>query len=60
MWKREGRVCGLLHGVALLMVTLLAHGEYMCTHVYSQTSPHRPTIGPTLNGSFREMVGLES
>ena len=28
--------------------------------IYSKTSLNRLTIGPTLSGPFREMVGLES
>ena len=29
-------------------------------NIYSKTSLNRPTMGPTLSGQFREVVGLGS
>ena len=35
-------------------------GEGCCFCVYSKTSLNGPTMDPTLNGPFSEMVGLSS
>ena len=50
--------------------TLIYIQRYMCiyiylhihTHIYiySKASLNQPTMGPTLNGTFREVVGLGS
>ena len=32
----------------------------VCIYIYSKTSLNRPTMEPTLNGPFREVVGLGS
>ena len=33
---------------------------YMYIYIYNKTSLNRPTMGPTLNGPFMEVVSLES
>ena len=33
---------------------------FYCVYICSKTSLNRPTMGPTLSGAFREVVGLGS
>ena len=44
--------------VCMYLHVYMQQDAYTCTYTYSKISLNRPTTGPTINGPFREVVGL--
>ncbi len=50
------------HAYVYTVCTVYTYAHIYSTHtyIYSKASLNRPTMGPTLSGPIRDVVGLES